>query len=297
MWQRRTAATVGDSVEFEIGPAPGSQFPRPLPDFVVAPDGSHLVVVALTERGSALWVKRMDSSEYRPLQGTQGAVHPFWSPDSRQIGFFAERKLKTVGLTGDAPFEVGEATSGFYGGGGGAWNQDGVILLKSRAGPLQKVSATGGTPTAVTTLQGAETEHLWPSFLPDGQHFLFLAVGPGPLQLHVGSLTSMDSTPVGTIRSSAVYAAGHLLFVQGGLMAQPFDLRSRQLTGEPYPLSQQMDLLYGRGAYSVSGTGLLGYTATGAGFRVLLTLMDRTGKRVGTVGEAGRLPQSRPESR
>ena len=240
VWQRRTAATVGDSVEFEIGPAPGSQFPRPIPDFVVAPDGSHLAMVALTETGLALWVKRMDSSEYRPLPGTQGAVHPFWSPDSRQIGFFAESKLKTVGLTGDAPFEVGEATSGFYGGGGGAWNQDGVILLKSRAGPLQKVSATGGTPTTVTTLKGAETEHLWPSFLPDGQHFLFLAVGPGLPQLHVGSLTSMDPTPVGTIRSSAVYSAGHLLFVQGGLMAQPFDLRSRQLTGEPYPLSQQM---------------------------------------------------------
>ena len=287
VWQRRTAATVGDSVEFEIGPAPGSQFPRPVPDFVLAPDGSHLAMVALTERGSALWVKRMDSSEYRPLPGTQGAVHPFWSPDSRQIGFFAESKLKTVGLTGDAPFEVGEATSGFYGGGGGAWNQDDVILLKSRAGPLQKVSATGGTPTAVTTLKGAETEHLWPSFLPDGQHFLFLAVGPGLPQLHVGSLTSMDPTPVGTIRSSAVYSAGHLLFVQGGLMAQPFDLRSRQLTGEPYPLSQQMYLLFGRGAYSVSETGLLGYTAPAAGFQVLLTLMDRAGKPVGTVGDQG----------
>ena len=152
-------------------------------------------MVALTGRGSALWVKRMDSSEYRPLPGTQGAVHPFWSPDSRQIGFFAEGKLKTVGLTGDAPFDVGEATSGFYEGGGGAWNRDGVILFRSRAGPLQKVSATGGTPTTVTTLKGAETEHLWPWFLPDGQHFLFLAVGPGLRQLHVGSLTSMDPTP------------------------------------------------------------------------------------------------------
>ena len=137
-----------------MGPAPGSQFPRPIADFVIAPDGSHLAMVALAESGSALWVKRMDSSEYRPLQGTQGAVHPFWSPDSRQIGFFAEGKLKTVGLTGDAPFEVGEATSGFYEGGGGAWNRDGVILFRSRAGSLQKVSATGGTPDGGDDVEG-----------------------------------------------------------------------------------------------------------------------------------------------
>ncbi len=287
LWQRRTTVTVGDSFEFEIGPAPGSLFPRPHADFAIAPDGSHLAVVGLVGNGPALWVRRMGSSEYRSLQGTQGAIHPFWSPDSRQIGFFADGKLKTVGLTGEAPFEVGEATSGFYDGGGGAWNRAGVILFRSRVGSLQKVPATGGTPTAVTTLKGTETQHLWPWFLPDGQHFLFLALGAGPRQLHVGSLTSMDSTPLGTIRSSAVYAAGHLLFVQGGLMAQPFNLRSRQLTGDPHPLTQQIGELVNRGVYSASETGLLGYSATAAGRESLLTWMDRAGKTVGTLGEQG----------
>ena len=222
LWPLRTTVAASDSLEFAIGPPQGTAFPFQNFGFAIAPDGRHLTMVAFADNWLALWVRPLGSDEPRRLRDTEQANNPFWSPDSRQIAFFAGGKLKTVGLSGEAPFEVCDATPG-EGGTGGTWNRGGVILMGSSAGPVMRVSSTGGTPTPVTALKDAETSHRWPWFLPDGEHFLFLAMGRGPNQLRVGSLTSTDSTPVGTIRSNAAYSANHLLFVQGGLMAQPFE--------------------------------------------------------------------------
>ena len=170
---------------------------------------------------------------------------------------------------------------------GGAWNRDGFILFRSPEGHLQKVPETGGTPTPVTALQAGEDNHRWPWFLPDGQHFLFLAVGEAASQLRIGSMTSAETSALGKIRSPTVYAAGHLLFVDDTLMAQPFDQRSRQLTGDP-PISLGMRVetttSVGRGHISVSETGVLVYEERRR-VEARLVWMDRTGKLIEPVGE------------
>ena len=162
-------------------------------------------------------------------------------------------------------------------------------MFKSAAGHLQKVLVTGGAAAPVTALIGGDTMHRWPWFLPDGRYFLFLALVEDPFQLRLGSLTSTESTPVGAIRTSAMYAAGHLLFVDDTLMAQPFDPRSRQLTGNPIPLNARV-------AQVASGAGRISVSVSdGESARVrdpvqnesLLTWMDRKGNRVGSVGEPG----------
>jgi Tol biopolymer transport system component len=283
LWDRPPRVGGGDSLQFTIGPPPSTVFPFQNFAFAIAPDGRHLAMVAFADNTLALWVRSFGSGEPRRLRGTERALAPFWSPDSRQIAFLAGGKLKTVGLNGEEPFDVCDVTAG--GNAGGTWNRDGTILLGSLAGPLQKVTATGGTPTAVTALKEADTSHRYPWFLPDGEHFLFLAIAKGAHQLRVGSLSSTDSTPLGSIRSNAIYAAGRLLFVQGGLVAQPFDPRSRELTGEPFPLNDHMTLKDGRGAFSVSETGLLGYSARPPRVLSRLTWMDRSGKALEHVGE------------
>ena len=206
MWQARTPANADDSLEFDIPSPPGFRYGNPFPrpgkfasawkEFALAPNGRHLVAVVIAEHLRTLWVRPLDSSlGFRPLQGTEGARAPFWSADSRRIAFFANNKLMVVGLNGETPVPVCEATSIF----GGTWNADDVILLASPNGPLLQVSSDGGS-TPVTTLTTGETSHRWPWFLPDGRHFLFLAMGKGEPQLRVGSLASHDSVPVGTIR-------------------------------------------------------------------------------------------------
>ncbi len=158
----------------------------------------------------------------------------------------------------------------------------------SAAGYLQQVPAAGGTPTPVTALQEGDESHRWPVFLPDGEHFLFLALGKNSRQLRVGSLSSTASTPLGSIRTNALYASGHLLYLDDSqiLTARPFDLRARQLTGAPVPLNVRVDLppqYPGRGTFAVSERGWLVYREQ----RFLeshLTWRDRKGTPVSKVG-------------
>ncbi len=157
-----------------------------------------------------------------------------------------------------------------------------------RQGTFRKCWPLEEQTTPVTALIGGDTTHRWPWFLPDGLYFLFLALSEGPPQLRLGSLTSTESTPVGAIRTSAMYAAGHLLFVDDTLMAQPFDPRSRQLTGNPIPLNARVAVAPGTGriSVSVSDSNLLAYRDPVQN-ESLLTWMDRKGNRVGSVGEPG----------
>ena len=286
--RQRSVPSASDSIESGIPPPSGARFEaRSLP-YALAPDGSHMAIVAVSGNAPpTLWIRPMGSREARQVRGTEGAENPFWSPDSQRIGFFAGGKLKKVLLSGGAPSDVCDAIGGTAGG-GATWNRDDVIVFKSAAGHLQKVLATGGAPAPVTALIGGDTTHRWPWFLPDGRYFLFLALSEGPPQLRLGSLTSTESTPVGAIRTSAMYAAGHLLFVDDTLMAQPFDPRSRQLTGNPIPLNARVAVVPGTGriSVSVSDGNLLAYRDPVQN-ESLLTWMDRKGNRVGSVGEPG----------
>jgi Tol biopolymer transport system component len=233
-----------------------------------------------------LWVRPIAKPAWRQLPETQGADGPFWSPDSQSLGFFANGQLKTVRINGGAPVIICEARVGQVP--GGAWSHNGVILFGG-LGPLRKVGVNPGNSTPVATLGPGEISHRWPSFLPDGEHFFYLAEAYGGSELRVGSLASAETTSLGRFESQAVYASGHLLFVRSGrLMAQPFDTKSHQLKGEPVVVADPTPVVvpWLRGQFSVSRTGVLAYSSVGRP-KVQPTWKDRAGTTVGTAGEPG----------
>jgi Tol biopolymer transport system component len=154
--------------------------------FALSPDGGRLVFVASGDGLSRLWVRSLDGVAAQPLAGTDNAEYPFWSPDSRSIGFFAESKLKRIDIAGGPPQALADAPAAR----GGAWNPDGTILFAaSQAGPLSRVSASGGEPAVVTRIVQGQLSHRLPRFLPDGRHFLFFVQGSAATQgIYWGSL-------------------------------------------------------------------------------------------------------------
>jgi tRNA A-37 threonylcarbamoyl transferase component Bud32 len=261
----------------------------------VSPDGLQIVFTARDASGKAsLWVRSLDNPAARELAGTSGAMYPFWSPDSRHIGFFAEAKLKKIDAAGGPSLTLCDAADGR----GGAWNKDGVIVFEPHfREPLFRVAATGGKPEPATKFDAPrkETTHRFPSFLPDGKHFLYEAgshtVGTES-ELHsiyMGSLTGEAPKHLVNARSKGLYAAGHLLFVrQKTLMAQPFDPASGRLSGDPFPIvgNVQEDPGFFTAVFSVSDNGVLAYQEGGGSVdQFQLTWFDRGGKKMDTVGQ------------
>ena len=278
------------------------RFQIPLPEKLanvpsqISPDGRYLV---FSERGDGpLWVRSLTSLAAQPLAGTGGAFLPFWSPDSKSIGFFAGGKLQRIDVGGGAVLTLADTT----GGRGGTWglpdgsggNSGGVILFTPTAnGPILRVSAGGGTASLVTKLRPGEISHRLPWFLPDGRHFFYSATNAANIAhntIHVGDLSSPEDTVIGEADSQAVYSQGFLLFLrQETLMAQPFDAQRRVATGDAVPLEQQI-LRRSVPAYadfSTSTNGLLAFSAGSAGGNLQLTWVDRGGKQLGPLGEPG----------
>ena len=239
----------------------------------VSPDGRHLAIIATTEGTERLWVHSFDSLKPRLLAGTEGASSPFWSPDSRFIGFFAagEGRLKKVELTG-GPTRVicAGSVSGLS-----SWLPDGTILFSEFRKGLYRVSADGGAPTQITRVdpKRGELNHYWPSVLPNGQQFLYTATWLGedgrratPI-IYVGSLDSRETKEIARLNSRVVYApSGHLLYVhEGALLAQKFDLDDLRTTGEPVRIADDLDYYRSTGAagFSVSDTKLVYRGAAG----------------------------------
>jgi eukaryotic-like serine/threonine-protein kinase len=250
--------------------------------FVLSPDGRRLAFIAGTNNVMQLWVRALDQVSGQPLAGTDGATYPFWAPDSRALGFFAEGKLKRVDLTGGAPQILADGN-----GGGGTWSTDGVIVFGAGPGrPLMRVPAGGGTAVEVTHTQvGGD---LGPQFLPDGR-ILYLHVGGDGLgQVLVTSLGGGEPVPVVQSTSAAVYAApGYLLRVsQGVLTAQRFDPAPAVLSGDPIPVAQAVVENNGgyRSAFSVSPAGIVAHRGGVAGGVRQLLWMDRAGKPLATLG-------------
>jgi hypothetical protein len=158
-------------------------------DIAISPDGQAVAMLVRpnAQQPAALYIRRMGSLAFLKLGGTDDAAQPFWSPDSRYVGFIAGGRLKSVNIGGGAPKDIADAPS-FS---GGAWNREGTILFGSANG-LYRVSSEGGRPAAVTTVAAPETGHFWPSFLPDGRHFLYLAwaAQPAGRAVFTGSLDS-----------------------------------------------------------------------------------------------------------
>ena len=275
-------------VEFPIPPPEGWSFSGASPQFAVSPDGGHVAFVATSKVGSSIWVRSLAAVEPRELPSTEGARNPFWSPDSRSIGFFANGQLKRVLASGGSPNVL--CAAGTTGGERpfGSWNSDDVIVFgPSDGGHLFRISAKNpGTPTPVTT-QATIGTHQWPWLLPDGQHFLFHAVEGATSELRVGSLTAPGSEVIGTFDSPVAYAAGYLFFVHNdNLMAHSFNEETRRLQGEPVPLRVQVGQSAFGTRFSVSATGRLVFLSPSRSTSQL-TWLDRTGRPVETVGDPG----------
>jgi Tol biopolymer transport system component/tRNA A-37 threonylcarbamoyl transferase component Bud32 len=267
-------------------------------DLALSPDGRTLAMVAYSEQASnyVLWTYEVGGRRTSSLEGTQGASYPFWSPDGKLIGFFADGKLKKVEMSGGQVQVLCDAPNGR----GGTWNREGVILFTpdGLGVGLFRVSSSGGFPVEMTKPDTSrfESSHRWPVFLPDGKHFLYLAANfGGKLEknaIFLGSLDSQERRLLVSTSANAAYAEpGYLLYLRDNktLVAQPFDPRRYVLSGEPHTLSDEVlyTPLVDRAVFSVSSGEVL-VTQTGKGASLAqLTWYDRSGKPAGTVGKPG----------
>ena len=291
---REEAAPV-DPYRFEI-PQPSdvvlATFDRPM----ISPDGRTLAFAGTNKGKRQLFIRRMDSLQTTAIAGTDGAAAPFWSPDSRYIGFGADGKLKKV-EAGGGPVQVlcdsPRASAG-------AWSRDGVIVFGPAASqPLHQVSAAGGTPLPVLKLDESRKERaqLFPHFLPDGRHYLFtsLSYDAGKSGIYLGALGSSDTRLLVNGESIAIFVPPRsLLFGRGQvLMSQPFDPASLQLSGEAVPLVDAIARSFLGSishSYSSSDNGVLVYRPE-APRNTELVWYDRQGKRLRTAGEPRRYLQ------
>ncbi len=258
----------------------------------LSPDGRSLAFVAYAGGGRHLvWVRSLDSLAAKTLDGTEDGSYPFWSPDSKFVGFFAHGKLRRIAVSGGPPQTLCDASAGR----GAAWSRDGVILFTpTQRDALYRVPANGGAVMQATTLDTprGEISHRWPSFLPDGRRFLYWTRNrkASNAGIRVGSLDSKDVTSLLQADGMAVYARpGHVLFVrQGVLLAQPFDPHSLKLSGEPLRVAEPLGVGSppGYATYSVADSGVLAYVP-GVSPNRELVWFDRGGKELGSVGEPG----------
>ena len=255
---------------------------------VISPDGSTLAFIAEGEGKQLLFVRPLQATTARALAGTEGAYYPFWSPDSKFLGFFAGGKLKKVEASGgvvqslcDSPF-----------GRGGSWNRDGVILFAPGIHDLiYRVADGGGQPVAVTKIHkaGPYAGGRWPHFLPDGKHFLYVGTEGDDFRgkVYAASLDSPEPKLIVSENSAAQYANGYIFFVKdSNLVAQPFDADRLVLNGNPVPAAPRIEYWEAKsqGDFSVSQNGVLVFRSAYASPSRLVWL-DRGGKQLATIGE------------
>jgi Tol biopolymer transport system component len=258
----------------------------------ISPDGKTLAFVGVDSTGvQRLWVRRLEHLLATPLTGTEGAYYPFWSPDSRSIGFFADGKLRRINVAGGPPLTVCDAGSGR----GGTWNEENTILFApTNADGIHRVPAGGGDPVLVTTLDSLRNEqnHRWPHFLPDGNHYLYVsqtATGGMGIQdaVHVAALDGSVDRILFPAASNIAFSDGHLLYVrESSLVAQPFDPGSLEFTGDAFPIADQVQYsqVRSKGIFSVSRSDVLVYQSGKAGLFEMVWL-DRGGNQHGTIGQ------------
>jgi serine/threonine protein kinase len=254
----------------------------------LSPNGKRLAFVAGSEGKGVLWIRALEKTDAEEVPGTESAAFPFWSPDSRFVGFFQSGKMKKIDPSGGPATVICDAPAGR----GGTWNGSGIILFAPEVySALYQVPAAGGTASAVTRPAGPDLSHRWPSFLPDGRHFLYLVQNGEQTGIFVGSLDSTETKRVASDLSNAAYATpGYLLFVRGNtLMGQSFDPDRQILKGEPFRITQQKigsDSTTSAFSYTVADGGILAYRTSS----ILWTQMhwyDLSGRPVGQIGEPG----------
>ena len=280
VWSFRQPTRATDAIVLEVTTPPTTD---PV-SFAIAPNGRALVFVGKDEGVSRLWWRSLDGDAIRPLEGTDGAAFPFWSPDSASVGFFAQGLLKRIDLDG-GPVRVIATSSGS----GGAWSADGTILFGRGPGRgLSRVSEDGGEATPVTGDQRENGYHGSPQLLPDQRHFLFSSLGAAP-GVYIGELEN-ENPPrllLPDVQAAKYVPSGHLLFVRDGtLFSQPFDTVAVQLTGSSTSIAEGVIVRPepGAAALSVSTAGAVlyrtGRSDVGSEFR----WFDRKGNPLDVVG-------------
>jgi eukaryotic-like serine/threonine-protein kinase len=295
LFLRRPAPEAPRRLRASLLPPEGAQFDFAQGPMALSPDGTRLAFVARRkdDRESLLWLRPLDGDRPVPLQGTEGASFPFWSPDGRHVAFFAHDKLRRIEVSGSVLDTLCDAGDPL----GGSWGPDGTILFARRRGmSIQKVAAIGGTPAAATSFHAgaAEAAQIYPSFLPDGRHFLYSSFDFGGARsgINIASLDGGDPVRLLESGSQAIYATpGYLLFWRdGALRAQRFDPARLRLEGEAVPVAPdaRFDVSLGAVFAAVDGEGLLVYRVNeGNAERSRLVWLDREGREVGTLGAAG----------
>jgi Tol biopolymer transport system component/tRNA A-37 threonylcarbamoyl transferase component Bud32 len=275
-----------DSVLFDLTPPAGvTQIDLPR----ISPDGRILAFNATDSLGvTSIWVRPLNTLEARRLPGTEQATRPFWSPDSRYLAYFVAGKLFKIDARGGPPFQLCEVLTGAD----GSWGPRGVIIFDgTTTDSIRMVSAAGGEPAGAAPIDRAQGEvyNAWPTFLPDGRHFLYLAYGQRDeiRTLKVGSIDSKETKTIGPASSRVEYAAGHLLFVrEGTLMAQRFDARALKTTGEPFPVAQGVAYEESGGAsFSAAWNSTLVYRVGEGSESSRLAWVNRRGEVERTFGE------------
>jgi serine/threonine protein kinase/Tol biopolymer transport system component len=277
-------------------------FSAPLPfaarSAAVAPNGHTVAIVGHreSEQNNVLWIYEPGSPEATSLADTGGATFPFWSPDGRSLGFFADGKLKKLNLAGGPVQTLCDASTGR----GGTWNKDGVILFTPSGTlgvGLYRISASGGTPTQVTVPDKTlnEDSNRWPVFLPDGIHYLYSAINLSGRRdlysVYLGSLNSNEKRLVVRAKGNAAYAApGYLLFYRDQtLFAQHFDTGKFELTGEPVPLLRDVQFFprISQAVFAASTGGLLVAQRNADSGASQVLWFDRKGQQIGVALNPG----------
>jgi serine/threonine protein kinase/Tol biopolymer transport system component len=284
LWFSRRSAPEPEEVRLEIGALPTTE-PTSI---AVSPDGRMVVFVATAGRQSRLWMRPLNEESAKPLEGTEDAKLPFWSPDSRSVGFAADAQLKRVDIESGA---VRVLASG--GALGGAWNRDGTILFDRNPGPgLFRVSAEGGEVREVMRGTPEANDQWSPQFLPDHRHYLFYATGTAP-GVYGGDLqTSEPPRRIVDAQAAAYASSGHLLFVRKGtLFAQAFDPVRLVLAGSPIVIAEHVVEGGGAGAtaaLSASASGPIAYRTGPSTARNHFVWFDRSGTAQEAIpGSAG----------
>jgi|HubBroStandDraft_1064217.scaffolds.fasta_scaffold04029_4 serine/threonine protein kinase len=245
---------------------------------VVSPDGKTLAFSAVDDKGHTnLWLRPLDAQQATMLPSTEDATTPFWSPDSHYLAFVADRKLKTISVSGGEAQTLTGDDSVYSG--CGDWGPDGIILFcRQNFGPISQIAASGGQVSPATRLNKNEIANDSPSFLPDGQHFLYTSGQLSqPTRIKLGVLgkpeqDGIDIAPGG----HAAFASDHLLFVRAGhILAQPFNSRTFKLSGDAQTIGEAR-------TFNVSQNGVLAYHESSAESE--LKLFDRSGNLIGTPG-------------
>jgi Tol biopolymer transport system component len=260
---------------------------------VISPDGSMIAFAATGAEGkTTIWVRPTSSLDAHQLGDTDGAIFPFWSFDGRSIAFFANGKLKVVEVSGGSAQVIADAGYGR----GGTWGADGnMVFSPATQDRLYRISVNGGTATPITTLDSTRhTSHRWPFFLPDGKHFLYLAINHDSSKsvndtIYYASVDGSVNRPLFKSKSNAIYADGYLLFARNEqLVAQPFNPTSGILSGEPQTLAKDVanDSTTWHMDVAASNLGLLVYGTGGGDYGTLqLFWVDRATKKLSTIAD------------